>query len=90
MSIKLMEYFNKTPRIGTLSTASIDGKWKGIRVYLKMIAYETSGEKLEEMRKVVVQRVDEEAAKAMHAVITFEIQEVRPFSDSGQGWENSI
>ena len=139
MSAKLTDYFNKQPRIGTLSTASKDGQvdaacfgsprmidektvvmsvrngrtfanlrenpnavfmiiepgktlpeWKGVRVYLKMIGYETSGEKVEAMRKAVAQRVGEEAAKAMHAVITLEIQDVRPLSDVGQGWEQSI
>jgi len=139
MSAKLMEYFNKQPRIGTLSTASKDGKvdtacfgsprmvdektvvmtvrnartfanlrenpnavfmiiepgktspeWKGVRVYLKMTGYETSGEKVEAARKVVAQRVSEEAAKAMHALLTLEIQDVRPLSDVGQGWEKSI
>ncbi len=139
MSAKLMQYFNKAPRIGTLSTASKDGQvntacfgsprmidektvvmsvrnartfanlqenpnavfmivepgrtpleWKGVRVYLKMTGYETSGEKVEGMRKAVAQRVSDQAAKAMHAVITLEIQEIRPLSDVGQGWENSI
>lgn len=139
MSSKLIEYFNKTPRIGTLSTASRNGQvdtacfgsprmidektvvmsvrnartfanlqenpnavfmimepgktspeWKGVRVYLKMTGCETSGEKVEATRKVVAQRIGEEAAKAMHAVITFEIQGIRPLSDIGQGWENSI
>ena len=139
MSAKLMEYFNKQPRIGTLSTASKDGKidtacfgsprmidekrvvmtvrngrtfanlkenpnavfmiiepgktlpeWKGVRVYLKMTGYETSGEKVEAARKAVAQRVSEEAAKAMHALITLEVQDVRPLSDIGQGWEKSI
>jgi putative heme iron utilization protein len=139
MSAKLMEYFNKQPRIGTLSTASKDGKvdsacfgsprmidektvvltvrnartfanlqenpnavfmiiepgktpldWKGVRVYLKMMGYETSGEKVEAARKAVAQRVSEEAAKAMHALITLEIQDVRPLADVGQGWEKSI
>ncbi len=139
MSSKLMEYFNKQPRIGTLSTVSKDGKvnsacfgsprmidektvvmsvrnartfanlqenpnavfmiiepgktspeWKGIRVYLKMTGYETSGENVEATRKMVAQRVSEEAAKAMHAVITLEVQDVRPLSDFGQGWEKSI
>ena len=139
MSAKLIEYFNKTPRIGTVSTASKNGRvntacfgsprmidkktvvmsvrntrtfanlqenpnavfmiiepgktpleWKGVRVYLKMTGYQTSGEKVEETRKAIAQRVGEEAAKAMHAVITFEIQEIRPLSDIGQGWENSI
>jgi hypothetical protein len=139
MSTKLMEYFNKTPRIGTLSTASKNGQvdtacfgsprmidektvvisvrnartfanlqenphavfmimepgktspeWKGVRVYLKMTGCETSGEKVEATRKAVAQRIGEEAAKAVHAVITFEIQEIRPLSDVGQGWERSI
>ncbi len=139
MSTKLMAYFNKTPRIGTLSTASKSGQvntacfgsprmidektvvmsvrnartfanlqenpnavfmiiepgktpleWKGVRVYLKMTGYETSGEKVEAMRKAVTERVGEEAGKAMHAVITLEIQEIRPLSDVGQGWESSI
>ncbi len=139
MSAKLMEYFNKTPRIGTLSTASKNGQvntacfgsprmidektvvmsvrnthtfanlqenpnavfmivepgktpldWKGVRVYLKMTGYETSGEKVDSMRKTIAQRVSEEAAKAMYAVVTLEIQQIRPLSDVGQGWENSI
>ncbi len=139
MSAKLIQYFNKAPRIGTLSTASKNGlvdtacygsprmidektvvmtvrnartfanlqenpnavfmiiepgrtplEWKGVRVYLKMTGYETSGEKVEAMRKAIARRVGEEAAKAMHAVITLEIQEIRPLSDIGQGWENSI
>ena len=139
MSVKLMEYFNKQPRIGTLSTASKDGKvdsacfgsprmidekrvvmtvrnartfanlqenpnavfmiiepgktsleWKGVRVYLKMTDYETSGEKVEAARTMVAQRVSEEAAKAMHALLTLEIQDVRPLSDIGQGWGKSI
>ena len=139
MSAKLMEYFNKTPRIGMLSTANKKGQvntacfgsprmidektvvmsvrnartfanlqenpnavfmiiepgktsldWKGVRVYLKMTGYETSGEKLEATRKAIAQRAGEKAAKAMHALITLEIQEIRPLSDVGQGWENSI
>jgi len=55
-----------------------------------MIGYETLGEKVEVTRKIVAQRGDEEAAKAMHAVIILAIQEVRPLSDVGQRWENSI
>jgi putative heme iron utilization protein len=139
MSAKLMQYFNKTPRIGTLSTASKSGQmntacfgsprmidektvvmsvrnartfanlqenpnavfmivepgrtpleWKGVKVYLKMTGYETSGENAEATRKAVAQRVGEEAAKAMHAVITLQIQEIRPLSDAGQGWESSV
>ena len=139
MSAKLMDYFNKQPRIGTLSTASKNGQvnvacfgsprmidektvvmsvrnartfanlqenpnavfvimepgktspeWKGVRVYLKMTDYETSGEKMEAARKAIAQRLGYETAKAMHAVITLQIQEIRPLSDAGQGWERSI
>ncbi len=139
MSAQLMQYFNRAPRIGTLSTASKSGRvntacfgsprmidektvvmsvrnsrtfanlrenpnavfmivepgktpldWKGVRVYLKMTGYETSGEKVEAMRKAIAQRVGEAAAKAMHAAVTLEIQEIRPLSDLGQRWEKSI
>jgi hypothetical protein len=139
MAKTLMEYFNKQPRLGCLSTSGKDGKvdiacfgsprmldektvvmsvrknrtfknllenpnavfmimepgktspeWKGVRVYLKMKGYDTSGEKLEKARAQTAKAVGEEAAKAVHAVITFEIDEVRPIVDVGQGWEKSI
>jgi hypothetical protein len=73
-----------------VETCRTPPEWRGVRVYLKMTRYETSGEKVEAARKAIAQRVSEEAAKAMHAVITLEIQEIRPLSDVGQGWENSI
>ena len=99
MEGKLMEYFNRQPRMGCMSTSGKDGKvdvacfgsprmiddktvvmavrknrtldnlrqnpnavfmimepgktspeWKGVRVYLKMKGYETSGENLEKAR----------------------------------------
>jgi len=139
MDGKLMDYFNKQPRLGCLSTSGKDGKvnvacfgsprmvdektvvmalrkhrtfdnlkenpnavfmimepgktsseWKGIRVYLKMKEYQTSGEKLEEARAQTAKAVGEEAAKAVYAAVTFEIGEVRPIVDLGQGWEKSI
>ncbi len=139
MSAKLMEYFNKQPRIGTLSTSSKDGKvdvayfgsprmvdektvvmavrknqtfanlqenpnavfmileqasappgWKGVRVYLKMTDFQTSGEKLNMMKKAIAEKAGEEVAKTMHAALTFDIQAVRPLMDVGQGWEKSI
>lgn len=55
-----------------------------------MIGYETPGEIVEVARKAVAQKVGEEAVKAMHAVVTLEIREIRPLSGVGQGWENSI
>jgi len=139
MSAKLIEYFNKQPRLGGLSTASKDGKvniayflsprmidektvvmalgnnrsfanllqnpyaafmifepgmalsdWKGIRIYLKMKEYQTSGEKVEMMRTQVAQMAGEEPAKMVHAAVTFEVQEIRPLVDFGQGWAQSI
>ena len=135
----LINYFNRQPRIGTLSTASKDGQvdaacfgspmmvdektvvmavrknrtfanlqenpnavfmimepgktgpeWKGVRVYLKMSAHETSGAKLDTMRARLAKILGEEQAKTFHAAITFEIQDVRPIVDLGQGWEKSI
>ncbi len=139
MSAKLMEYFNKAPRLGTLSTSSKDGRvdtavfgsprmvdektvviamaknrtlanlqenpnavfmiiepgksvldWKGVRVYLKMKDCKTSGEMLDMIRSQMAKFVGEEAAKRMHAAVTFDVYEVRPLMDMGQGWEKSI
>ena len=139
MEGKLMEYFNRQPRMGCMSTSGKDGKvnvacfgsprmiddktvvmavrrnrtfenlqenpnavfmimepgktspeWKGVRVYLKMKGYETSGENLERARVQAAKAVGEEAAKALYSVVTFAIEEVRPIIDTGQGWEKSI
>jgi len=139
MSKKLMEYFNKQPRLGCMSTSGKDGKvnvacfgsprmvdektvvmglgknrtfdnlqenanavfmimepgktaseWKGLRVYLKMKECELSGEKLEKIRSQIAKVAGEAAAKTVHAAVTFEIEEVRPVIDFGQGWEKSI
>ena len=139
MAAKLMDFFNKMPRLGTLSTASRDGKvdvayfgsarmidektifmgcgknrtfanlqenpnavfavmepgnsppeWKGVRIYLKMTECQTSGKKLDELKNMLAQKVGKAAAGMMHAAITFEVQELRPFADFGQGWQASI
>ena len=135
----LMEYFNKRPRIGTLGTASKEGKpnvahlgspqmveertvviglgqnrtlsnlqenpyavftilepgktvpeWKGVRVYLKMTDLQTSGEKLDNIKDVIAKKSGEDAAKMVKAVATFQITEIRPIVDFGQGWEKTI
>jgi len=134
-----MDYFNRQPRVGILSTANREGKvnaavfgsprmvdektivmglgknrtleylqenpyavytileqgktlmdWKGIRVYMKLKDYATSGEKLEAYKREVAAALGEDAAKMMHATLTFEVTEVRPIVDMGQGWEKSI
>jgi len=139
MPANLIEYFNKAPRLGVLSTSSSDGRvdsavfgspqmidektvlaatannrtfanllenpyatytiiepadsitdWKSIRVYMKLKEYTTSGELLEMIRTQAANFVGEEAAKLLHAALTFEVYEVRPLIDFGQGWEKSI
>jgi len=133
MSEVLMEYFNKQPRIGTLSTADKNGKvnsayfgsprmvdeksifmglgnnrtfanlhfmvmepgesimdWKGVRIYVRMIDCQTAGEKLDNLKATIAAKAGEGAAKMMHAAVTFEIVEIRPLADFGQGWEKSI
>lgn len=139
MSSKLIEFFNKQPRLGGLSTASKDGKpniayflsphmidektvvmalgnnktfanlqenpyaafmifepgmalsdWKGLRIYMKMKEYQTSGEKVKMMREMVGQMAGEEPATMVHAAVTFEVQEIRPLVDFGQGWAQAI
>jgi hypothetical protein len=139
MSEKLIEYFNKQPRLGTLSTADRNGKinaayfgsprmvdektifmglgnnrtfanlqenphavfmvmepgktimdWKGIRIYVTMSECQTAGKKLDDMRAAIAKHAGEAASKMIHAAVSFEIQEIRPLADFGQGWEKSI
>jgi len=139
MSSNLMAYFNKQPRLGTLSTSSKDGKvnsayfgspymidektiimgltrnrtlsylqenpsavfmimepgqalseWKGVRIYVKMTDCSTAGESLEKIKARITAVAGEAAARMIHAALTFEVLEVRPLADFGQGWEKSI
>jgi hypothetical protein len=139
MSQKLMEYFNKQPRIGMLSTSGKDGKvdiaifgsprmtdektvfmgigknrslsylqqnpyavymiiepgkslmdWKGIRVYLKMKDIATSGTILDTYKRQIAKVAGEAAANMIYAGVSFEVTEVRPIVDMGQGWEKSV
>jgi hypothetical protein len=130
MSEALIKYFNKQPRLGTLSTADKSGKvnsayfgsprmvdektifmglgnnrtfanlqenpsavfmvmepaesimdWKGVRIYVQMTECQTSGEKLDNLKVTIAEKAGE---------VTFEIVEIRPLADFGQGWEKSI
>lgn len=139
MAGRLMEYFNKQPRLGVISTSSKDGlvdsavygspqmvdektvivalakgrtfanlqenpnatfmimepgsgvlDWKGIRVYLRMQEYVTSGSQLDMYKSEVAKIVGEQAADMIKVLATFEVTEVRPLIDFGQGWEKSI
>jgi len=139
MSGKLIEYFNKQPRLGVISTSGKDGTvdsavygspqmidektvqvafargrtfsnllenpnavymilepgaglldWKGVRVYMVMKEHVTSGPRLEEYRSQMAKVVGEQAAKMVSVLATFEVTEVRPLIDFGQGWGKSI
>ena len=139
MSSKLMAYFNKQPRLGTLSTSSKDGKvnsayfgspymidektiimgltrnrtlaylqenpnavfmimepgqalseWKGVRIYVRMTDCSTAGEQLDKIKARIAAVAGEAGAKMIHAALTFEVLEIRPLADFGQGWEKSI
>lgn len=136
---QLMDYFNKQPRIGTLSTAGADGKvdvavfgsprmtdektvvmglganrtlqnlrenphavfmimepgagvmdWKGVRVYMALREIATSGPAFDGFVSALVQVIGEAARSMITALVTFEVTEVRPIMDMGQGWEQSL
>lgn len=139
MTAKLVEYFNKQPRIGVFGTSSKDGKvdsavlgspqmvdemtvtvalgkgrtfanllenpnavymimepgasimdWKGIRVYLRMKEHVISGPKLDTYKSQAAKIIGEHAASMVKVLATFDVTEVRPIIDFGQGWEKSI
>ncbi|MCA9703546.1 MAG: pyridoxamine 5'-phosphate oxidase family protein [Methanolinea sp.] len=139
MSSKLMEYFIKSPRIGSLSPAGKGGKvdsavfgsphmidektvvmglgknrtlanlqenpyavflimepgetitdWKGVRVYLKRTDLATSGPLLDGLKSQLARVAGEAVANMMDAAVKFEIIEIRPLIDMGQGWEQSV
>ncbi|MFZ0034714.1 MAG: hypothetical protein WAK60_06985 [Sedimentisphaerales bacterium] len=64
--------------------------WKGVLVYMKMKEYSTSGSMLDMIRSQTAKFVGEEAAKMLHAAVTFEVNEIRPIVDRKQVWEKSI
>jgi hypothetical protein len=63
---------------------------KGIRVYLRMREYATSGPQLDMYKSQTAKIVGEQAADMIKVLATFEVTEVRPLIDLGQGWEKSI
>ena len=64
--------------------------WKGIRVYLKMKDIVTSGTILDTYKRQIANAVGEAAAGMIYAGVSFEVIEVRPIVDMGQGWEKSV
>jgi hypothetical protein len=65
-------------------------EWKGVRVYLKAKNIATSGPALETYKAQMAKVAGEAVAKMMAAVVNFEVTEVRPLVDMGQGWEKSV
>jgi hypothetical protein len=55
-----------------------------------MLEYATSGPKLETYKSQMARIVGEHAAGMIAVLATFEVTEVRPLIDLGQGWEKSI
>jgi hypothetical protein len=64
--------------------------WKGIRVYLRMREYVTSGPKIDTYKEQMAKIVGEQAADMIKVLATFDVTEVRPLIDFCQGWERSI
>jgi hypothetical protein len=55
-----------------------------------MLEYATSGPKLETCKSQMARVVGEQAAGMIAVLATFEVTEVRPLIDFGQGWEKAI
>jgi hypothetical protein len=136
---KLMDYFNRQPRLGVISTSDKDGRvdsavygspqmidektvqvafargrtfanlqenphavymimepgagimdWKGVRVYLKMQNFADCGPELENYKSQMAKVVGEQAAGIIAVLATFEMTQVRPLIDFGQGWGKGI
>jgi hypothetical protein len=64
--------------------------WKGIRVYLRMKEHVTSGAKLDTYKSQAANIIGEQAASMVKVLATFDVMEVRPLIDFGQGWKKSI
>jgi hypothetical protein len=64
--------------------------WKGVRVYLKVKALAVGGPALDAYRKQIAQALGPDAAKMVHAAVTFDVTEVRPLVDMGQDWQKSV
>jgi hypothetical protein len=64
--------------------------WKGVRVYMTLKDLATSGPALDDYVAQLVRVIGEAAASMIHALATFEVTEVRPIVDLGQGWERSV
>ena len=58
-----------------------------MRIYVRMTGCSTAGEPLEKIKARITAVAGEAAARMIHAALTFEVLEVRPLADFGQGWD---
>jgi len=58
--------------------------WQGARVYLRMLAAEERGPAFDQMVATVRKIAGDRAADHVKAVVTFDIEEVRPLIDMGR------
>jgi hypothetical protein len=73
-----------------MDPGKIPTEWKGVRLYVKMTECATSGARYDEFKAQVTKVAGEAAAKLIYAAVTFEVYEIKPLADFGQGWEKSI
>jgi hypothetical protein len=64
--------------------------WKGLRVYLRMKEHVTSGPKLDAYKSQAAKIIGEQAASMVKVLAIFDVTEIRPLIDFGQGWDKSI
>jgi hypothetical protein len=85
-------YLRENPRAvyTVVQTGDNTGEWKGVRVYLIVKESVTSGEMLERIRHEYAEAAGEQVAQMIHAAVSFQIEEIRPLVDHGQGWEQSV
>ncbi len=73
-----------------MEPGQVPTEWKGVRLYVKMALCKTEGTELDDFRAQVAKVAGEGAAKLIYALVSFEIYEIKPLADFGQGWEKSI
>ena len=57
---------------------------------MKITECTTSGAKYDGFKAQVTKVAGEAAAKLIYAAVTFDVYELKPLADFGQGWEKSI
>ncbi|HEX7667715.1 MAG TPA: hypothetical protein VF407_24475 [Polyangiaceae bacterium] len=64
--------------------------YRGLRIYADVVEIETSGARIEAIRRMIAEKHGEEKAAETRATVRCRITLIRPVLDRGQGWESSI